>query len=120
METLDRDEPEEFQNKPLRVELLDPYFTARHIYNTILAAVDPDLDAAEALGMIRKEMLVHGGVYAGYSQPANVAHWDEAKGVFRIRVFRFSDSFFEETFHPQDIESLDVFCPTEKIAQLKM
>lgn len=82
------------------------------IYNALGNPVTPEsLEKAYAMGLIRKEDLVHGQAYKGVCRNAGVAVWHAPSERFLYVRHKFSHIFVEDIVHPEDDDGFDIFVP---------
>jgi hypothetical protein len=70
---------------------------------------DEELEAAYALGLMRKEDLVHGQYYFGLSRNTQIARWHAGAERFVHFRTKFGQTFCETLRHPVDERHYDVF-----------
>lgn len=70
---------------------------------------DEELEAAYALGLLRKEDLVHGQYYFGLCRNAQIARWHAGAERFVHLRTKFGQTFYEAIRHPVDDRHFDVF-----------
>lgn len=70
---------------------------------------DAQLEAAYAVGLMRKTDLVDGQYYEGLCRNAHIARWHAGTQRFVYRRTKFGSTFCEAICHPEDERRFDVF-----------
>ena len=68
----------------------------------------------DAFKIARKD-LKHGAYYKGRCRNAEVARWDDTRGVFVHWRTKFGHRFLEDIHHPEDERRFDVFIVEEEL-----
>ncbi len=94
----------------------DPAFEAAvdkalRIYTLHFPKGRADMAGAITAGMVARDALRDGMMYAGYCRNATTAVWHANKGCFVIMRRKFGDTFPEDVPHPADDDGFDVFVP---------
>jgi len=74
-----------------------------------------EIEAAYALGLLRKEELVHGAYYRGTCRNAEVARWHAGAERFLYARTKFGSKYLEPIAHPVDERRYDVFMAVQAI-----
>jgi hypothetical protein len=72
-----------------------------------------ELEQAYALGLLRKDALVHGSYYRGTCRNARLARWHGRAERFVHWREKFGQRFLEAIAHPVDEQRYDVFLAVE-------
>lgn len=97
---------------------LNPLEIAEQIYHILEQPILPEnLKEAYELGMIKKEDLIDGKQYLGYSRNTDKAYWSKENNVFTfLNSGHFEgDGFEDHVPHPENDDGYDIFVPIEEI-----